>query len=407
MEKEVELRSTLIALYEALKNAQSSYEKLKIYMNLGLTYLLLEESGDKRENIISALLNFDEGEKIARMLGNKEDMIEVELNKGFVFYRLAHLEEPDYNLEKAVSHYLTALSLLKETQNKGKLVNLYYNLGSTYLFWGKRDNVEEAIKYFEEAVKMEEFAESKKIVGLIYHGLGVCYYMLGKFETDEAYFENAVKNFRKSLNYFGNEDILDIASTKSHLASSILEIAILQGKESQFQEAYTLYNDVLEIYKDKSTDDYGTTIFNMGMLFLNESRLKEIGESRRAELLKKAIGYFEEGVDYFPRDIHPEGFIRINYELAYAKRELFFLRRESSLLNEVKEHIENIVPMLDREKNPYMYLTSQFFCGEAYFYTGDKKRALGYFEASYKVAESFDKELAQSISMIMEKVRSL
>jgi tetratricopeptide (TPR) repeat protein len=411
MENYDELMNSILSLKEQLQNAKSSYEKLRIYMNLGLTYLLLSDISDERDNIVSALLNFDEAEKIAKTVENKEDLAEIESNKGFVFYKLAHIEDLLYNLETSAKHYLNAINLLKEVDHKSKLVRVYYNLANTYLLGKDLDSIKVSLKYFEEALKLKEDAEDKKIVGLIYHGIGVANFLLGKFEPDfekrVEYLTKAIEAFKESLEYFESDDTLDIASTRSHLASSLLELALIKEDRELFEEALDNYKYVLEIYKDKSPEDYGTTLFNIGTLYFNESRLRDIDEKTKVKLLENALNYFEESLNYFPKDTHKESFIRINYEIAVCLRELFFLKNSPELIEEVKEHIEEIIDDIDESKNPYTYLTSQFFLGEAYFYLGDKEKALSHYEESLRVAENFDKELAQNIKEVIEKIKSI
>ncbi|BAL81410.1 tetratricopeptide repeat protein [Caldisericum exile] len=411
MESYDELMNSLLSLKEELKNAKSSYEKLRIYMNLGLIYLLLSDMGDERENIISALLNFDEAEKIVKTVENKEDLAEIESNKGFVFYKLAHIEDPLYNLETAAKHYLNAVNLLKETNHKSKLVRVYYNLANTYLMGKEIDSIKEALKYFEEALKLKDDAEDSKIIGLIYHGIGVSNFLLGKFEGNPEkkveHLEKAIDAFKESLNYFESDDVLDIASSRSNLASSLLELALLKEDKVLFEEALEHYRFVLDVYKDKNPEDYATTLFNIGTLYLNESRLKDLDEKTKIELLENALNYFEEALNYFPKDTNIESFIRINYEIAVCLRELFFLTDDRSLIEGVKEHVEEIIDDINETKNPYTYLTSQFFLGEAYFYLGDKDKALAHYEQSLRVSENFDKELAQNIASVVEKIKSL
>ncbi|MGB9794141.1 tetratricopeptide repeat protein [Caldisericum exile] len=411
MENYDELLNSILSLKEELKNTKSSYERLRIFMNLGLTYLLLSDLGDERENIVSALLNFDEAEKIAKTVENKEDLAEIESNKGFVFYKLAHIEDPLYNLETAAKHYLNAVELLKDTDHKSKLVRVYYNLANTYLLGKEIESIKEALKYFEEALKLKDEAEDNKIIGLIYHGIGVSNFILGKFERDlekkEEFLKKAIEAFRESLNYFESEDLLDIASTRSHIASSLLELALLKEDKDFYEEALEHYKYVLDIYKDKDPQDYATTLFNIGTLYLNESRLKDIDEKTKIELLENALGYFEEALNYFPKDTHKESFIRIHYEISVCLRELFFLKNDPQLISEVRDHIEEIISDIDKTKNPYTYLTSQFFLGEAYFYLGDKDKALLHYEESLRVSENFDNELAQSIASVVEKIKSL
>lgn len=410
MESQNELRETLFALKEELKHAQSPYEKFRLYMDLGLTYLLLSNFEDERENLISALLNFDEAEKIAKTISNVEDLSEIESNKGFLFYKLAHLEDLEYNLETSAKHYLKAIELLKDSEQKSKLVNLYYNLANTYLSYKNVENLHESIKYFNLALELKEHTENKKIVGLIYHGLGVCYLMLSKVERDETkkkdLLDSAISNFKESLNYFDPADALDVASTKSHLGSSMLELALITQDRDVFEEALEHFLEALSYYKDEPVD-YGTTLFNIGTLFLNESRIENLDPQTKIELLDSAISYFEESKNYFPKEDYPDSFVRINYEIAVSKRELFFLKNDVALLDQMKESLEAILPFIDKKGSPYTYLTTEYFLGEAYYHTGFKEKAIEHFDLSLKVAMEFDPELANNIKEIVETIKKL
>ncbi|MEF3244418.1 MAG: hypothetical protein K6343_00315, partial [Caldisericaceae bacterium] len=102
-----------------------------------------------------------------------------------------------------------------------------------------------------------------------------------------------------------------------------------------------------------------------------------------------------------------DSFIRINYELATAKRELFFIVGEEQLINEIKEHIESIIDDVDSKKKPYTYLTLHFFLGEVYFYLKDKENAIKEYEISYNTAVNFDKELASNLLEVLNKIKEI
>jgi len=77
------------------------------------------------------------------------------------------------------------------------------------------------------------------------------------------------------------------------------------------------------------------------------------------------------------------------------------------LLEEIKEHLEGVIDDIDKSNNPYTYLTSSFYLGEAYFYTGNKEKALEYYEDALDTAKNFDSVLADSIKDVVDRVKSL
>jgi len=202
MENYNELLSSLSSLREELESAKTPFEKLRIHMALGLTYLLLSDYENERENILSGLVEFDEAEKIAKSIPDNNELAEIESNKGFVFYKLAHIEDSIHNLDVASQHYLNALDILKDTDESQKKVRLYYNLANTYLLSNDISKVKDALTYFEKALELKDKAEDKKIIGLIYHGMGVVNFSLGKLEQNvqkrQEYFENAAKTLKKA-----------------------------------------------------------------------------------------------------------------------------------------------------------------------------------------------------------------
>ncbi len=416
MENHDEIRSSILALREELQKTQSSYEKMRIYMNLGLSYILLADYENEKDNIINALLSFDEAEKIIRKVNALPDLAEVESNKGFIFYKLAHLEDTEYNLEKSTEHYLNAIELTKDHGKNEHLTKLYYNLANTQLAFKdkKEEHFKEAINYFEKALEnafsLEE--EDTRLIGFIYHGLGVAYYFLANLVANEEtiredYLKKSIENFKNALEYFKQEDIFDIASSKSHIALATFELGMLKSVFEYFKEARTYFEQALELYKDRSQEDYGATLFNIGSLLLNASRLKSIDTQEKVELLNEAIKFFEEALFYFPKEDFLDSFVRINYELAVAKRELFFISGGRELIEEIKEHIESIIDDVDSQKNPYTYLTLHFFLGEVYFYLKDKENAIKEYEISYNTAVNFDKELASSLLEVLNKIKEI
>jgi len=57
------------------------------------------------------------------------------------------------------------------------------------------------------------------------------------FKRDKNILKMLQKTLKKSLNYFDPDDLLDIASSKSHLGSSLIEVATLTGKKKLFDKA--------------------------------------------------------------------------------------------------------------------------------------------------------------------------
>ncbi len=404
-----DLKKGIDELKELIKQSQSEFEKLRAYITLGNSYILLAEYEEERANIINALISFDEALKIAEGFSNKQDLAEIEMQKGYVFYKLAFLEDREYNLEKAVEHFDKSIEYLRGLPEEvSKLIKVKYNLANAYLATRGNNQKESILKGIEELNEILSYENiDEETLSLAKSALGVGYLLYAKSNGD-----NSIENLRKSKLYFNEAsesflkrgEKIDYAACENGLGSVCLELAILnENPTDNLQEAIWHFKRNLSIYTiDERPFDYGSTHYNIGLAYLNLTRFSK--EDKKENLLE-TVSHFDKALDVYSESFSKEEYARINYQKGVAYRELFILEHMRSYLEQEVESLKNTLKIIDRESNPFTYITAQFFLGEANYFMENVSESLSHYEEALNVAERHDQNLGKQISEVIEIIK--
>lgn len=401
-----EARKSVNELKEAIKESKSDFEKLRAYIALGNAYILLSDFEDERENIINALLSFDDAYKIAEVFQNKRDLAEIEMQKGFIFYKLAFLEEREFNLKKSVEHFEKSLSYL-EGEETSKIIRVKYNLANAYLAFRGEGSVSEVKKGIEELSGILRMEPDEATEALIKSALGVGYLIYAKSSQENAleYLHYSEHYFREASSiYLKRGEKLDYVSCENGLGSVCLELAIMNEEpKKNLQEAIEHFNNALEFYNVEETPfDYASSHYNLGLTYFN---LTKFDEENKKENLLDSIFHFEKTLEVYTEDISVDDYARISYQLGIAYRELFIIEKTKSVLENEIEKLKEALRLISEEKNPFTYITSNFFLGEAHFFLGDKEKALLYYGDALKSSEKHDPKLGEQIRDVIDLVK--
>ncbi len=108
-------------------------------------------------------------------------MIELMPDNALFYLARGEAYEKSNNYANAVTDYEKALSM--DRGDLAKKPPVYFNIGTTYLNWGKNA---EAITYFDKAIKLD-----RRYVQALVHR-GVAYHNIGKFDLAKADFDTAL-----------------------------------------------------------------------------------------------------------------------------------------------------------------------------------------------------------------------
>ncbi len=430
-----EVKAGLEEMRSSLAIAKSSYDKLRTYIAMGNSYILLSDYEDPRTNLVSALLSFDEAEKIVRKIEGRSSA-EIETQKGYLFFKLSFVEDKDFNLKKSIEHYFNSIELLKEEAEISKILHVKYNLANSYIALkgdSHRNNLIKAIGTLDEVVKGAFDTGNAEMFAIAKNALGVANLMLAKVgETTNRInlLTKAKENFSEAeLFYTKDSYALNYASCENEIGAVLLEIGF-EGinTEESLAEAIKHFEQALTIYNSNDMPfDFASIHYNIGISY---SKLtKSDDPSKKDADAKNSIEHFEKALEVFTLKDTPSEFARSNYELGMARRNLFLsdnnksqrqrfnlpkpailvnrLQRSKTILEKEIENFSSVLKVFNKKENPFTYLTAKFFIGEALYSLGRVEESIAYYEEAERVAIKVDKKLAQEIREIKDNISKL
>ena len=407
-----ELKSALQSLRDTIKGETNFKEKAKLYVALGNTYLLLSEHENQKDNLTSALIAFDEAEK----LSDDPDIMEITENmKGFIFFKLAFVEDRNDNLRCSIEHYKNALKFRSKEADPYKYASTEYNLGNAYLSLrdgNGRENIMRAIKEFKEAYEVRKNEPESVEFGVINNALGLSYLMLSEIANDAkesatflvealSYFDTASKIFTL------DKHPIDYAMIHNNIGVCFTKLAMLGvEREKNFKEGIKHYKYTLNVYtRDDFLEDYGTALYNIGIAYHNLSKVVPMPD--KSEYLNEAEKYLKESVDTFDLDEYIDEFARGSYNLGVVYKDLAELYRKEEFLDKELTTFADALKGFSEDEQPFAFATAHFYIAQALHSTGKVGEALEHYKIARKVAEKFDKKLAEDLGKIINQLEAL
>ncbi len=407
-----ELEDAINKVKELIEKAVSDEEKAKLYIELGNTYVLLSDQKMPKENLTNALISFDMVEKLSK---SSEVLEIVENMKGYLFFKLAFIEDRNYNLKKSIEHYEKALKYRTIEKDPYKYASTKYNLGNSYISLrdgNERENILTAIKHFEDSYNVRKENKNSIEFGMIANALGLSYLMLSELANDEkenlsfltkaaAYFSEAEKVFNMS------DNPLDYAMINNNLGVCFTRIALLgMDKEKNFKQGIEYYKKTLAVYTPEDfPEDYGTTMYNIGIAYDNLSKIVSMPD--KATFLKNAEEYLKKSLEVFNIDQHKDFYARIWYNLGVTYKDLASLYKRKEYRGEEREAFSNALDALSEDESPFAVATAHFYIAQALYEDGNSEDALKHYKIARDIAEKFDKKLAEDLSAIIKQLEAL
>ncbi|MGC9125674.1 MAG: hypothetical protein ACP5GW_06100, partial [Caldisericaceae bacterium] len=126
--------------------------------------------------------------------------------------------------------------------------------------------------------------------------------------------------------------------------------------------------------------------------------------SDKIDLLGQSILYFEKALSIFTLDDYPNEFAKASFELGMARREKFLQDKDTSFLEKEIENFKGVVGVFDQKKNPFTYLTAEFFIGESLYFLGKTNEAKAFYDDAEKIALQVDGKLASEIKEVIDSI---
>lgn len=402
-----ELKKGIEKVKEVIRDSHSDFEKLRAYITLGNSYILLSEFENTRDNIVNALLAFDDAFLFAKKFESARDLAEIEMQKGFVFYKLAFIEEREYNLEKSIEHFSSSLNYLKDVaESTSKIVKVKYNLANAYLAVrgpAFKESIQKGIKELEEILSISDIDEETK--AMVNSALGVGYLVYAKADSGKAR-ESLYKGkeyFIKARDLFSENQKFDKAAAENGIGTVCLELALINDDPiKNLKEAIAHFEMNLSLYTVDSTPyDFASTHYNLGLTYFNLSRFSDLD---KVENLENTVFHFERALEVYTEEEAPRENSRINYQKGVAYRELYIAQQNSIYLEREVECFEKTLEEVKPEDEPYTYIIAHFYLGEASYFLGETNKALEHYNEALRIAETHDGVIAKQIREVIEIV---
>lgn len=225
-------------------------------------------------------------------------------------YKAAINRKPDYasaynnlgNTYLLLDDYKVALGHFERAiKEKPELVEAHYNLGET---WHHLGNYKEAIKHFDQAIKLTKkpviLAEAYKARAETKEALGkdtdakldfaMAYYYRGNEAYGDSKYEEAIKNFDKSLTLSKNLERAKnfrvraaaynhLGKIKEKLGKYKADLADLEGARNLYKEAIQNYDEAIKLAAKNDLADYytnrGWTKFLRGTIRANNEAIED------------------------------------------------------------------------------------------------------------------------------------
>jgi tetratricopeptide (TPR) repeat protein len=408
-----DIKSGLKELKKKLSNCNSDIERVYLLIAIGNSYLLMSELEETRNNILNSLLSYDQAEKISKKLYDNEALSNIENLKGFLFYKLAFLEDRNYNLNRSIEHYRTGIKLLENSDSQ-MLISIDYNLGNSYLALrdgNEQDNIYESIIIFSRALETAKNLAKEDSIILINNALGRSYLLLSQLYSGTdliGILKKAIFYFEESLDQTDINDIsFDSASSHNGLGMTLMKMGDLQADDgNSYKDAIKHFDMALKFYLADSTPfDFASVNFSMGICY---SRLSQISSGKlKNEYLLKAKKSLENSVEVFSQYNNPFEFANAEYYLAIVYKDLFDASNDASYIENELMKLYSAVKFFNEKNNPVNYATIQFLIGEALYKQGKIDDSINFYNEAERVAATFNENLAKQIASVRETIKSL
>ena len=249
------------AIEEYEKAMDSPVKEIVIdaYRGIGKVYWRLGKHDKAAENLEKAVKFSDESKNPNMM--------------GISLIDLANVHSDLGNYEKAITLYELAIKYLESVSNITEIARAYNNLGEVYKYMG---DLEKAVEAYKKCV---EFAESTKEITHIGYGvenLGTVYIYMGRFEEAMEYLSKAYRIFSKT-------------GDKYMISGIYMAYGIMYGMQKKWDKAEENFLKSIKLLEETGIKyDLAITTYEYGKM------LKEKGDERAEEVLKKALDMFME-----------------------------------------------------------------------------------------------------------------
>jgi ATP/maltotriose-dependent transcriptional regulator MalT len=220
------LRSNFIKSIKYHKRALNFLEKSKDTLLLIKNYNNLANSLRKINMEQESLKYFHKALQLAQKINHKKSI-------AISYHGIGNIYSDIEDYKTAIPYFYKALKIEKELHNQRGIEYCYANLAEAYTMIGRKDSAEYFLK--------KTFELSKPVFG---NHLPIEYNLSGKFHYQFGNYQQAVEDYKKSLEYLKN------SSVKRYIANGMIMLGKTYFKLHRYNEAEKYINQGLKIAKE-------------------------------------------------------------------------------------------------------------------------------------------------------------
>lgn len=306
-------------------------------------------SDTQKVNVLNKLFalwntqNSDSAKIIAEKALSLSTKINYPLGKATSYNNLGTIYYYNGKYTKALSNYLSAISVLENQKGKFKessvykkqLATSYNNIGMIHQH---QKQYEKAEQYFLKSIEIDRAYGDKKGMAHSYNNIGTI-----KEETNK--YDEAIQNYEIALQLK-----MEIQDTVG-LPSTLINMGIIRMNQEKFKESQSYFDKALKMARNASNkQDEALALINLGDLFyLKKNYRKSVEYYKKGIEISKKQNY-DQFLTYAYQSLSLSYSKMKNYEKAYYNFQLYvnlkdslYNNENSKILTEMESKYENEV----------------------------------------------------------------
>lgn len=289
------------------------------------------------------LKNSDSAKNIAEKALTLSTKINYPLGKATSYNNLGTIYYYNGNYTKALSNYLSAISVLENQKGnfkessvyKKQLSTSYNNIGMIHQH---QKRYEQAENYFRKSIVIDEKNGDKK-------GMAHCYNNIGTIKEETNKYDEAIQNYEIALQLK-----MEINDTIG-LPSTLINMGIIRMNQKKFKESQTYFDKALKMARNASNkQDEALALINLGdMLFLKGDYEESVTYYQKGIAISKEMKY-DQFLVYAYQSLSLSFYRMKNFEKAYDSfqkyvnvKDSLYNHENSKVLTEMESKYENEV----------------------------------------------------------------
>lgn len=376
----------LVFLYPFRSSAQSEIDSLK------KVFHTIRGDSLKMQAVNRIILNFyvsnelDSAIRYIKIMETYVNQKKLEVWRSNVFNHYGNLYRAEYNYEKSLKNYRSAIQLAVSQKDILRLAHFSNNLGSLFEDFAKWNSAilmfAQSGSIFEYLNKKKEFANSLNNLGNVYHLIADYPKALNSYF--KAYLNYEMINNQEGLAWISN-NIANIYSDQKNYskASKYYLLSINHCRKTTNQESlFQSYDNLAINYSLLNQTQLAAYYFSLADTLINKNNFDYLLPNHfmvKGEF-ESSLKNFKLALEYFKRANEAAINMGDSLQYVYIKSAVGFLYFNNNQLSESEKELLSAYSLLKRYKTSDLEIAINRNLYKLYQRTGDYKKALVFFE---------------------------